>query len=538
MRKRGLVIFVCLLMTGLVFSENVSTKGFVYILEENNSVPFSDGYVSNGSTFTKIEENGYYSIPRSEDGFVFLVIPDGYRCSEWYVKDKEEHNFILEPYEEKGVFVVVSDIHYADDPDDFSDALPDREMIDNPDHYMKKLKEMLTGISPDFIICNGDMIADTANVEDEIAYRWANKVKSYLDISDIPTFYVVGNHEIEKKKDNPIVIYQDVFGPDYYSFNYLGNHFIILNSHNVVNGSLQYEIDSTQLDWLKQDIENISQEVPITFFSHEPIFSLSRSDNSEQLVQILSNTFFNHISGHWHTTRTFFKEPFLELTCGAVCGGWWEGDSAYGDAYGFTLFELHRGKIDYAYIKIDEYPSVWFDLKNTETPLSGMEYLRIVVFPNTSESISVLLNDMSYLCDVFSRQMSYWTEYYIFINFATCTDGINKIGIKLGDQLYSKEVYVKNNPVTMKTIKTNSQAFVGLDVLLSDCINTGQSGKTYIFNDGSDVFMTTLEKCVTLPFEVTKNQKYSIFGIYRDSEVVADPMRIIVSEGLVHEKIE
>lgn len=134
-------------MTGLVFSESVSTKGFVYILEENNSVPFSDGYVSNGSTFTKIEENGYYSIPRSEDGFVFLVIPDGYRCSEWYVKDKEEHNFILEPYEEKGVFVVVSDIHYADDPDDFSDALPDREMIDNPDHYMEKLNEMLTSIS-------------------------------------------------------------------------------------------------------------------------------------------------------------------------------------------------------------------------------------------------------------------------------------------------------------------------------------------------------------------------------------------------------
>ncbi len=73
--------------------------------------------------------------------------------------------------------------------------------------------------------------------------------------------------KLKKKKDNPIVIYQDVFGPDYYSFNYLGNHFIILNSHNVVNGSLQYEIDSTQLDWLKQDIENISQEVPITFFS-------------------------------------------------------------------------------------------------------------------------------------------------------------------------------------------------------------------------------------------------------------------------------
>lgn len=538
MRKRYLVIFVCLLMTGLVFTENFLTKGFVYILEDNNLVPFSDGYVSNGSTFTKIEENGYYSIHPSEEGFVFLVIPDGYKCSEWYVRNKEEHNFVLESYEEKGVFAVVSDIHYADDPDAFSDALPDREMIDNPDHYMEKLKEMLTDISPDFIICTGDMIADTENVDDDIAYRWANKVKEYLDIPGIPTFYVVGNHEIEKKKDNPIEIYQDVFGPDYYSFNYLENHFIILNTHNVVNGSLQYEIDSIQLDWLKEDINKIPKEMPITFFSHEPIFSLSRTDNSKQLVQILSNTFSNHISGHWHAQREFFKEPFLELTCGAVSGGWWEGDSAYGDAYGFTLFSIDRGKMNYAYVNIDENPSVWFDIKNKETPLSGMEYLRIVVFPNTSENISVLLNDKPYPCEVFLRQTNFWTEYYICLNFANCPDGINKIGVEIGDQVYSKEIYVKNNPVAIKTMKENPQAFVGLDVLLSDCMNTGQSGKTYIFNDGSDVFMATLENSVTVPFEVTKGHKYSIYGIYRDSEVVADPIRIIVNEGLVHEKIE
>lgn len=171
------------------------------------------------------------------------------------------------------------------------------EMIDNPDHYMEKLKEMLTGISPDFIICNGDMIADTANVEDEIAYRWANKVKSYLDISDIPTFMLLVIMKL-KKKDNPIVIYQDVFGPDYYSFNYLGNHFIILNSHNVVNGSLQYEIDSTQLDWLKQDIENISQEVPITFSLMNLSFlfpELITPNNLFKFFQILFLTTFQDI---------------------------------------------------------------------------------------------------------------------------------------------------------------------------------------------------------------------------------------------------
>ncbi len=119
---------------------------------------------------------------------------------------------------------------------------------------------------------------------------------------------------------------------------------------------------------VKQDIENISQEVPPNnfFFSHEPIFSLSRlitPNNLFKFFQILFLTTFQDIG---ILQGRFFKEPFLELTCGAVCGGWWEGDSAYGDAYGFTLFELHRGKIDYAYIKIDEYPSVWFDLKKIQ----------------------------------------------------------------------------------------------------------------------------------------------------------------------------
>ncbi len=523
-------------MSVLTIAQNLSTKGHVYVSLDEKLVPFTETFVSNGSTFVKVDANGYYSIPQSEDGFVFVVVPEGFRCSEWYVRDKEEHNFILESYEEIGVFAVVSDIHYADNPDDFSVALPDREMFDDPDYYMEKLKEMLTYISPDFIICNGDMIADTPNVDSEIAYRWANRVKEYLDIPDIPTFYVVGNHEIEKSKDDPIEIFHDMFGPDYYSFDYLGKHLIILNTHNVVEKSLIYEIDSLQLDWLSQDVETVSKEKPLIVFSHEPFFSFSRSNNAEQLVQILSDNFCQHISGHWHTTREFFKEPFLELTCGAVCGAWWEGPSAYGDEYGFTLFEIQRGMLNYAYIKIDESPSVWFDIKNKKVPLSGMEYIRITVFPKTSENISVLLNGQSYPCDVISRQMKYWTEFFFSINFAACPDGFNEIGIKIGDEVFSKKVYVKNNPIDMKTVKRNSQVFVGLDVLLSNCLNTGQFGKTYMFNDGSDTFMASLERRVILPFEITRNEKYSIFGTFRDSEVVADPVRIIVGEGIVHEK--
>ena len=534
--KKGFLLVFILFFFGIL----VATEGYVFLDLNSNGVFDSDDQaiqgclISNGLEIVSSDEKGFYSIPNFKD-FAFLIKPDGFRCNAWYVWGIDSHDFLLEPVQESGVFAVVNDIHYADDPDLFNEALSDREMIDNPDVYMKKLVSILGKTDPDFIVCNGDMGASIKDIDDETATRWASRVKDYLTINNIPIYYSVGNHETNKKKEDPYDIFHNVYGPEYYSFNSLGTHYIVLNTHNIINGNLVYEVDSSQLEWLKRDIELVSSNTRIVVFSHEPVFNLAKTDNYYELMQILADECSYHITGHRHTMIEYFDAPFVELTCGAVSGAWWEGPSPTGDEYGFTLFEIRRNDLHYCFVNLTDDHSGWFDMSR-ETPYSGVEYVRFCIYPQASSNdISVSLNDSIYECDVLKRDMRFWSEFYFNVNVSSCPDGLNELVVSSGDREFVKEIFVRNAPVDIKTMKSDPEYFEGCLVLVSGCSNTGQWGTTFTFNDGSDTFMVQITN-LDVPFTISKDGKYSLYGIFRNSERVADPLKLLVTEGIVQEE--
>jgi len=534
MKKTLLLVFV-LLVVSLV----IGIEGYVFVdLNSNGILDAEDQVVqgcliSNGIEIVSSDSGGFYNISDS-NGFVFLIKPDGYVCSEWYARGVENHDFLLTPIVENGVFAVVNDIHYADDPDLFYESLGDREMIDNPDEYMTKLVSILETISPDFIVCNGDMGASIKDIDDETATRWATKVRDYLTVGDIPVYYSVGNHETNKKKEDPYDIFHNVYGPEYYSFNSCGTHYIVLNTHNVVDGSFIYEIDSVQLEWLRRDIESVALNTRIIVFSHEPIFNLAKTDNYYEMMQIFADECSYHISGHRHTMIEYFDAPFVELTCGAISGAWWEGPSPTGDEYGFTLFEMKRNDLNYCFVTLTEDYSGWFDMSR-ETPYSGVEYVRFCTFPSVSDDIEVLLNDRVFECDVLKREMRFWCEYYFNVNLSSFPDGLNEIVVRVGDKEFRKKLFVRSAPVDIKSMKANPEYFEGALVLVSNCSNTGQWGTTYTFNDGSDTFMVQITN-LDIPFAISKDEKYSLYGIFRNNERVVDPLKLLVAEGIVQEE--
>ena len=534
MKKTLLLVFV-LLVVSLV----IGIEGYVFVdLNSNGILDAEDQVVqgcliSNGIEIVSSDSGGFYNISDS-NGFVFLIKPDGYVCSEWYARGVENHDFLLTPIVENGVFAVVNDIHYADDPDLFYESLGDREMIDNPDEYMTKLVSILETISPDFIVCNGDMGASIKDIDDETATRWATKVRDYLTVGDIPVYYSVGNHETNKKKEDPYDIFHNAYGPEYYSFNSCGTHYIVLNTHNVVDGSFIYEIDSVQLEWLKRDIESVALNARIIVFSHEPIFNLAKTDNYYEMMQIFADECSYHISGHRHTMIEYFDAPFVELTCGAISGAWWEGPSPTGDEYGFTLFEMKRNDLNYCFVTLTEDYSGWFDMSR-ETPYSGVEYVRFCTFPSVSDDIEVLLNDRVFECDVLKREMRFWCEYYFNVNLSSFPDGLNEIVVRVGDKEFRKKLFVRSAPVDIKSMKANPEYFEGALVLVSNCSNTGQWGTTYTFNDGSDTFMVQITN-LDIPFAISKDEKYSLYGIFRNNERVVDPLKLLVAEGIVQEE--
>ena len=95
---------------------------------------------------------------------------------------------------------------------------------------------------------------------------------------------IVGNHElfgIERDKslvssEHPLYgkgMYRSYLGPDYYSFNYGGVHFIALDGVDYQNLYYFGHVDSLQLEWLGRDLGRVPTLTPVVTFNHIPLVS-------------------------------------------------------------------------------------------------------------------------------------------------------------------------------------------------------------------------------------------------------------------------
>jgi len=539
--KKTLALFFCIFLS----ISALCTSGYIFVDEnlngifDNGEIVLSNCTVSDGASFTFTDKEGFYSIQSNRD-FIFIVKPSGYFCKNWYAENSGIKNFCLEPIVENGIFAVVNDIHYADNPEDFSQALSDRTLIDNPDVYLSSFSEKINMLKPDFIMCNGDMGASVKDIDDQTAMRWMGKVISAVCTDGKNTYFSVGNHEVDKKKEDPYEIFHKAFGPEYYSFESSNIHYIVLNTHRIKNGAMIYEPDETQLEWLAMDI-SLAGDKKIVVFSHEPVFDLAKDENYSKLMKLFSENISWHITAHWHSMIEFFEKPFKELTCGGLSGGWWEGPSPTGDPYGFTLFTVSSGELDYAYVDLTSDRSVlncdrsvWFDITK-KIPLDPLEYIRICVYPKITGNFSISVNCSESTSSRLIKNNGLWTEICFYINTLSVSEKFGEINFTYENQSYRKKLYFSSEPVNIKLLKEYPQFFEGCTVLLKNCLNTGQSGTVLTFNDSTDTFMVQI-KNLNLPVTVKKGGIYSLYGIYRNAETVADPFRLFTQEGLIQEK--
>jgi Icc protein len=166
-------------------------------------------------------------------------------------------------------FVFMADVHYHDKNDA---PLAMDAAIDT----INKLK-------PDLILVGGDMVYDalrrTQGAAEEQATLFLEKVAKL----DAPVYYAIGNHDhfalYDKKTatDHPLFgkrFFEKYFGPRYYSFDHKGWHFITLDDM-VVTEERSYvgRIDSLQLAWLREDLEQVADSTPVVIMAHIPVIT-------------------------------------------------------------------------------------------------------------------------------------------------------------------------------------------------------------------------------------------------------------------------
>ncbi|GBE58410.1 calcineurin-like phosphoesterase [bacterium BMS3Abin01] len=164
---------------------------------------------------------------------------------------------------------------------------------------LERIVESARNRGAGFIVDNGDLTNNGTVAELEL-YR------SFTESSGIRFYSVIGNHDL-----GPVLAgeaYREVIGPLYYSFDYAGDHFIVVDNADLFKG-----IDTEQLQWLIRDLQDSAGMGRQFVFAHVPMnspadddgFAAERTTSSEErFLQAataqanLAAFFFGHLHGY------------------------------------------------------------------------------------------------------------------------------------------------------------------------------------------------------------------------------------------------
>ncbi len=353
-------------VTGYVF-DDLNKNG----TRESNEPGIKGVAVSDQVTVVLTNENGMYQLTNKGFGIIFISMPNGYTGKTYWTNSMAvATDFALTKTANPSSF---SFIHASDT------HLSEQSMS-----RMNLFRAAIDSVKPELVLITGDLIKDALRVDEkeatglyELFSRESKKIQPAL-------WLVPGNHEIfgiERhlsfvNPKNPLYgrnMYRHYFGPDYYSFNYGGVHFIALNSLQFEDLYYYGRIDSTQFEWLKKDLSFINPSTPVVTFQHVPFYNgflsmnnyteegLSRSLEREQGVlqyrHVVSNAGavlsvlnkYNYplaLAGHDHFRQRFMFEGMQTRfeQAAAVIG---PNKNAYTTMpSGITVYKVVNGKID------------------------------------------------------------------------------------------------------------------------------------------------------------------------------------------------
>jgi hypothetical protein len=340
--------------------------------------------ISDQASVVVTNSQGQFQIPaRKGFGIVMMSVPTGYSAVGSFWRK-------LAPAESRSDFALKK----VSAPVEFSFVhASDTHVSEKSLDRMSKFRTAVEKANPSFVLITGDLVRDALRVPEAEATRLYELFKAETASIRPPVWCAPGNHEIfgiERhlslvSATHPLYgrnIYRHYLGPDYYSFNYGGIHFIALNSLEFDDLYYYGRVDSLQLEWMKQDVAAISKSTPIVTFQHVPFYSgglsmepytedgpgrtLETGKGGKQLRHVVSNAQdvfkilqgYNYplaLAGHYHFQQKFMMEgvPTRFEQTAAVIGG--VNDGVFKMPSGVTIYRVKDGKIDQGtFVRLDE----------------------------------------------------------------------------------------------------------------------------------------------------------------------------------------
>jgi predicted MPP superfamily phosphohydrolase len=345
-------------------------------VRDNGEQGLTNVVVSNQDAVVVTDASGRYHLPRATNRVLFVSVPDGYRAVGAFWRAMNDTtataDFPLSPiaHSTEFTFIHASDTHIAP-------AVVART---------ERFRALADALDPAFVIITGDLIKDSLRVGETEATGYWELFEREAGVFKPPLWTVPGNHEnfgIERDKShvsttNPLygrAMYHHYRGPDYYSFNYGGVHFVGLNTVDIDDQSYYGHVDDLQLAWLERDLAMVPPTTPVVTFDHIPFFSsfdgLGGYDDqppAPTLITVNGKTAFRHtvsnaggvlavlrkhahvlaLGGHIHASEQIVYEVDGVKTrfnqTAAIVGPNEGAEMQF--VSGFTLYTVRHGVID------------------------------------------------------------------------------------------------------------------------------------------------------------------------------------------------
>lgn len=211
--------------------------------------------------------------------------------------------------------VAVSGRAFSTDPQKFSFAILGDRTGGGADNWpiADRAVAEINLMRPDLVISVGDLLpgyaakASDGTPQDE-ARILGNQLAEYrrhLSPLQMPYYYVPGNHDIYNR--NSYDFWRKNIGPTYYSFDYKGCHFMVLNTAErkglAAPGETGKEgITPAQIEWVRRDLANAKPARHTFLFMHKPFFRDPGQPMQEwqQIEALLKDRPFTVFVGHVH----------------------------------------------------------------------------------------------------------------------------------------------------------------------------------------------------------------------------------------------
>jgi len=192
-------------------------------------------------------------------------------------------------------FVQLSDTHLG-----FNNPL----VNPNSDKTLQLAVDAVNGLDdqPDFIMFTGDL-TDITDDDQERRKRLAAFQAIVKNLKCPMVKFMPGEHDASL--DNGAA-YKEFFGDTFYTFDYKGIHFVVVDNVSDPTGS----IGTAQLAWLKTTLSKFGTNDPIVVFTHRPLFPLNPNwdwwtkDGQQAIDLLMPYTNVSVFYGHIHQNLT------------------------------------------------------------------------------------------------------------------------------------------------------------------------------------------------------------------------------------------